>query len=104
MTNDQAPMTNKIQNPKSKIQNRERLRPIIASCFGLGCSPIMPGTCGALLGPAIYIPLALVVTSEPLQTALIAVCVLAWCWITVALGGWAETYYGKKDSQIFVTD
>ena len=84
--------------------HRERLRPIIATCFGLGCSPIMPGTCGALVGPAIYIPLALAVPSEPLQTALIAIALLAWCAITIALGGWAETYYKKKDSQAFVTD
>jgi phosphatidylglycerophosphatase A len=79
-------------------------RPIIASCFGLGYSPIMPGTCGALIGPAIYIPLALAVPNEPLQTGLIAVALVVWCWITVALGGWAETYYQRKDSQVFVTD
>ena len=64
----------------------------------------MPGTCGALVGPAIYIPLALAVPDEPLQTVLIAVALLAWCAITIALGGWAETYYNKKDSQAFVTD
>src|SRR5205823_14845181 len=29
---------------------------------------------------------------------------LVWCWITIALGGWAEAYYQKKDSQTFVTD
>src|SRR5262245_19424059 len=83
---------------------RLALRPIIATCFGLGCSPIMPGTCGALVGPAIYIPLALAVPNEPLQTVLIALALLAWSAITVALGGWAETYYNKKDSQAFVTD
>lgn len=64
----------------------------------------MPGTCGALVGPAIYIPLALVAPREPLQTALIAVALFAWSAVTVALGGWAETYYNKKDSQAFVTD
>jgi phosphatidylglycerophosphatase A len=83
---------------------QEYLRPLIASCFGLGYSPIMPGTCGALLGPAIYIPIALVVPSEPWQTALIAANLLFWCWLTVALGSWAERYYDKKDSQTFVTD
>jgi phosphatidylglycerophosphatase A len=83
---------------------RERVRPLIASCFGLGYSPIMPGTCGALIGPLIYIPLALLVPSEPLQTVLIAVALLVWSWITVALGSWAEDYYQKKDSQTFVTD
>ena len=96
----------KLEDPKSKIQNpqAEFLRPFIATCFGLGLSPIMPGTCGALIGPAIYIPQALALTSQPLQTILIAASLLVWCWITVALGGWAEAYYQKKDSQKFVTD
>src|SRR4051812_4995459 len=79
-------------------------RPIIATCFGLGLSPIMPGTCGALIGPAMYIPLALAAPSEPLQTVLIAAALLGWSAITVALGGWAERYYNRKDSQAFVTD
>jgi phosphatidylglycerophosphatase A len=83
---------------------REIVRPLIASCLGLGYSPIMPGTCGALLGPLCYIPLAWTAPSEPLQTALIAAALLFWCWITVALGTWSETYYQRKDSQIFVTD
>src|SRR5438067_9998836 len=83
---------------------RERLRPLIASCFGLGHSPIMPGTCGALIGPAIYIPLAWAVPSEPLQSLAIAAALLVWCWITIALGRWAETYYDCEDSQKFVTD
>jgi phosphatidylglycerophosphatase A len=86
------------------MPSRFSLRPLVASCFGLGYSPIMPGTCGALVGPAIYIPLALAVPGEPPQTVLVAAVLLAWCWITVALGGWAEDYYGKKDSQTFVTD
>jgi len=83
---------------------REFIRPLIASCFGLGYSPAFPATCAALLGPLIYIPLALAVPQEPAQSALIAVALLFWCWITVYLGAWAETYYQRKDSQIFVTD
>ncbi|HEX5105877.1 MAG TPA: phosphatidylglycerophosphatase A [Pirellulaceae bacterium] len=83
---------------------KERLRPLVASCFGLGYSPIMPGTCGALIGPVIYIPLALLVPGWVLQTALIGVALVVWSWITVALGSWAEDYYQKKDSQTFVTD
>jgi len=83
---------------------REIFRPLIASCFGLGLSPIMPGTCGALLGPLVYIPLALALPSEPVQTVSIAAALLFWCWITVVLGGWAEGYYQRKDSQVFVTD
>ena len=33
-----------------------------------------------------------------------AAALLVWCAITVALGGWAEEYYQRKDSQVFVTD
>jgi len=84
--------------------NRFDVRPLVASCFGLGYSPIMPGTCGALIGPLCYIPLALVVPSEPVQSILIAALLILWSWITIALGSWAETYYQRKDSQIFVTD
>jgi len=85
-------------------KNSFDIRPVVASCFGLGYSPIMPGTCGALIGPLLYIPLALVVPSEPLQTILIAALLVLWSWITIALGSWAEEYYQRKDSQIFVTD
>ena len=82
----------------------ERWRPLLASCFGLGYSPIMPGTCGALVGLAIYIPLALLVPEEPWLSVGIGTNLLLWCWMTVALGRWAEDYYQKKDSQTFVTD
>jgi phosphatidylglycerophosphatase A len=97
-----------MPNTKHETQNTnrpERLRPLIASCFGLGYSPVMPGTCGALLGPALYIPLALLAPpNEPWQTILIAANLAFWCWLTVVLGAWAEGYYGRKDSQTFVTD
>ncbi len=96
-----------METPRTEANprpGRQRLIAAIASCFGLGYSPIMPGTCGALLGPAIYIPLALLVPHPVWQTILIGLCLLFWCWITVALGDWAERYYDKKDSQVFVTD
>lgn len=77
---------------------------VIASCFGLGYSPILPGTCGALIGPLLYIPLALFVPQEPWQSLLIGGLLAFWTWLTIALGRWSERYYGVKDSQIFVTD
>src|SRR5262245_51161483 len=80
------------------------IRILLASCLGLGYSPVMPGTCGALLGPLLYIPLALAVRQEPWQTLLIGGLLAASTWITIALGRWSESYYGVKDSQIFVTD
>jgi len=90
--------------PPVPLSPRTFFLPFLASCFGLGYSPIMPGTCGALIGPALYIPLALVVKNEPLQSIGIAALLAVWSWITVALGRWAEDYYQRKDSQIFVTD
>jgi len=77
---------------------------IVASCFGLGYSPIMPGTCGALVGPLVYVPLALLVPAEPWQTLLIGGMLGFWTCLTIALGRWSESYYGVKDSQVFVTD
>jgi phosphatidylglycerophosphatase A len=85
-------------------QAKRRALVVLASCFGLGYSPFFPGTCGALVGVAIYIPLALAVPNEPWQTIVIGTSLLIWSWITVALGEWAETYYLTKDSSIFVTD
>jgi phosphatidylglycerophosphatase A len=35
---------------------------------------------------------------------LIGGALVFWCWLTIALGRWAEEYYTVKDSQIFVTD
>jgi phosphatidylglycerophosphatase A len=64
----------------------------------------MPGTCGALIGPLLYIPFALAVPNALFQTILIAALLILWSWITIALGSWAENYYQRKDSQIFVTD
>jgi phosphatidylglycerophosphatase A len=64
----------------------------------------MPGTCGALLGVAIYLPLAWLVPNDPWLRVGIGLNLLLWCWLTVALGKWAEEYYLTKDSSIFVTD
>lgn len=86
------------------ISHRDRLIAFFASCFGLGYSPIMPGTCGALLGVAFYVPVALAFPSEPLQTILIGGMLGFWVWLTIALGAWAERFYQIKDSGIFVTD
>jgi phosphatidylglycerophosphatase A len=79
-------------------------RPLLASALGLGHVPWMPGTAGALLGPALYVPLAWAVPGEPWQTGMVGLVFVFWCAATVALGGWAERYYGRKDCPHFVTD
>ena len=82
---------------------RDRLSFVVATCFGLGCSPVAPGTCGALLGVAVYVGIA-EFSSARLHTILIALALLVSCAVTVALAPWAERYWAKKDSGNFVTD
>jgi phosphatidylglycerophosphatase A len=79
------------------------LKWLLATCGGFGYSPILPGTCGALWGVAIYVPLGLW-TPEPWQTLGIAVALAASSVATVALARWAEGYFGEEDSGRFVTD
>lgn len=96
-------MNNDTRSPEDE-HKQDRLRLIAATCLGLGYSPIFPGTAGALIGVAAYIPIGLFVTSEPLQSILIALGLLLSCYITIALAPWAERYFQEKDSGIFVTD
>ena len=83
---------------------RDRFFVVIATCGGLGYSPILPGTAGALIGVALFLPIAMFVASPILQSALIALALAVSCWVTVALAKWAEEYFDEKDSGIFVTD
>ena len=93
-----------------QLTKRDRLYLAIGTCFGLGYAPILPGTCGALLGVAQYLLIAwlLPTTTEHLvwsgQTFALGVAFFAWTAFTIYLGKWAEEYFGKKDSGIFVTD
>ncbi len=82
----------------------DRLRLAIATCLGLGYSPILPGTCGALLGVANYLAIAYLVPSSLWQTVLIGISFFAWTAVTIGLARWAEGYFHEKDSGIFVTD
>lgn len=81
-----------------------RLILTLATCFGLGYSPLFPGTCGAVVGIVCYIPLALVLPNEPWQSLAIGLMLLFWTVFTIALGDWSEKHFGVKDSQTFVTD
>ena len=86
------------------MNSKDRYYLAAATCFGLGYSPYFPGTCGALVGVAIYLPLAYLVPGEPIQSIAIAAALVVWSVITVALGGWAEVCFGRKDCSHFVSD
>ncbi len=84
---------------------KQRLTIAIATCGGAGYSPIAPGTVGALWGIPIYLAIALGFPHAPLvQAGLIFAALAVTCAITIRLGGWAEEFFGKKDSGAFVTD
>jgi phosphatidylglycerophosphatase A len=89
---------------------RDRVYQVIGTCFGLGYAPILPGTCGALVGVAQYLLIVwlLPTTTEHFvwsgQTLALALSFLFWTAFTISLGSWAEEFFGKKDSGIFVTD
>ena len=85
-------------------RGKDRLLICVATCLGLGYSPFFPGTAGALLGIACYVPIALLVPGEPWQSILIALALLISCAITIALSPWAEKHFQEKDSSRFVTD
>ncbi len=92
------------------ITAKDRLFQVVGTCFGLGYSPILPGTCGALVAVAQYLLIVwlLPTTSEHVvwsgQTLALAVALLFWTAVTIGLAPWAEEFFGKKDSGIFVTD
>lgn len=71
---------------------------LIATGFGLGFSPVAPGTAGALLGivvAALLNPLALF--------GQIAVCVLL-CGVAIPVCTAAEEHFGKTDDRRIVAD
>ncbi len=82
----------------------DRVNWLVATCGGFGYSPILPGSCGALWGVAIYVGLTRFAFAEPWQTIAIAAWLFAACVVTFRLSPWAERFFGEEDSGKFVTD
>jgi phosphatidylglycerophosphatase A len=87
-----------------RVLPSDRWRWLLATCGGVGYCPILPGSCGALWGVAIYVALAVGLTSEPWQTIGIAVWLCLACLATYRLSPWAERFFEEEDSGKFVTD
>lgn len=75
----------------------------LMSSFRLGYSPIASGTVGSLPAVLIYV-LIWGLAPTDLHTALIGGALLISCVLCVALGPWAERYWGKKDPRQCVLD
>jgi phosphatidylglycerophosphatase A len=93
-----------------KLTGKDRVYLTIGTCFGLGYAPILPGTCGALVGVAQYLLIVWLLPTTSVhivwsgQTLALGIAFFAWTAFTIYLGKWAEEYFGKKDSGVFVTD
>jgi phosphatidylglycerophosphatase A len=78
-------------------------RAAIASALGFGYSPLAPGTVGTLPAVAIFVLMRKLFPAV-WETPLITGAFLASCGLSIALGPWAERYWGAKDPGKFVLD
>ncbi|WP_373501896.1 phosphatidylglycerophosphatase A [Desulfococcus sp.] len=85
------------EKPKQKIAL------FIGSACGLGLSPVLPGTCGALLGVVIHAAVVLALPAAMKMPALLTAFALV-CAANHVLTPWAEAYWERKDPPHFVLD
>lgn len=81
----------------------DRLSFWLATAFGLGLSPILPGTCAALLGLGLHL---LIIYTLPywLHLPLLILACLVFSLLCLRLNDWADAYWKKCDHQSFVLD
>lgn len=88
---------------KQDTAHKNNLYIFLGSALGLGLSPILPGTCGGLVG--VFVHLAAAYTLPPG----VEIVVLVGVFILVAvlnhyLTPWAEAYWQEEDPRHFVLD
>lgn len=103
MTQRDAPIAGRARTAGSGL---DRVRAALASCGGLGYAPVASGTFGTLGGVALAWLLARLAGPQGggwflAGAGIAAAVVLA---VGIALGGWAERYWGFKDPKPFVLD
>jgi phosphatidylglycerophosphatase A len=69
---------------------------VFGTSFGLAYIPVARGTFGTLPAVALYALIALTAPRH-LQMPLLAIALVVSSALTVVLGYWAETYWGRKD-------
>lgn len=84
-----------------ELSSRERVMHLLCTCFGLGNSPVAPGTVGTLGGVALGA--LLIYSGSAFPFALFAGIVVLYLGGRV-LGDWAERHAAGKDPQFFVLD
>ncbi|MBI5251281.1 MAG: phosphatidylglycerophosphatase A, partial [Desulfomonile tiedjei] len=82
---------------------KERVFELACTSFGLGLSPVAPGSVGSLPGVGIFILIAFLAPRD-YHAALIAAALLVFSFLTVVLGSWAEKRWNGIDPRCFVLD
>jgi len=82
---------------------KQKMALLLGSAGGLGLSPVLPGTCGALLGVIIHVIIVLVLPPSMRMPALLSAFALV-CAANHLLTPWAEDYWGTEDPSNFVLD
>jgi phosphatidylglycerophosphatase A len=81
------------------------MRKLLITFFGAGLSPVAPGTVGSLAATGLLYFLLYFLHPVWWQWQIILVIgLVASCVISVAVGDWAVSYFGRKDPQAFVLD
>ena len=75
----------------------------LSTAFGLGLSPVLPGTCAALLGLGLHVLILRGLPAAWQWFALLCLFVL-FSALCLRLNSWAENYWKKHDHQSFVLD
>lgn len=88
---------------KGAVMSGNVWRIVVGSGFGLGLSPVAPGTCAALLGVGIHVAIVLTAPSS-LQVPLLLLCLAAVCISNHILTPWAQAHWRHKDPKNFVLD
>ena len=77
---------------------KDKIIKVLATGFGAGLSPVMPGTAGTLVG------VLLCLAFLPLHWVFRFIFVVVFVGVAVYVSGRAEEIYGKKDDQRIVID
>ncbi|QTA78024.1 Phosphatidylglycerophosphatase A [Desulfonema limicola] len=85
------------------MSKKEKIFVLIASAFGLGFSPVLPGTCGALLGVVIHVLIVLICPVQ-IQLPCLVFAFIFFCAANNILTPWAESYWESSDPGQFVLD
>ena len=97
-----SPMIND-KNTQSPKKSNKPFHILLATAFGLGLSPIAPGTFGALFGVIAHIIIASIFPAKYQWNSLV-IFFLTVCIVHFILSPWAVEYWHSKDPEHFVLD